>query len=530
MRSDVGNFWWVIAVSLILSPSLSFANDAGHSMAAKFAHASDGEREASPTVGSDVPSPEIKTADRGEADGDSLDARLKADEEAMLARAREEAEQRRASAKKAAEAIVRAAQRAKHRRVAAQIAERRLAFVQRKAEEVRAAKEREAALAAKRRAFAKRLADRREARRRSAELEEARRVAQAERREKDEALRKVALAKEEAARAAKRAADLAKALADERRAKALKATQERKAAELKERKAQERLAAHEKKRQHIARQKVIQREPARQKQPVAEGSVPDEEYDDADETGSKSWEEMKAAREAEARRLSKKLARVRARREGEDKDMDTGYSGLGMDPSKHADRRPDNFKAKSHSVEPARTRKAVDSDRPETRATILLVMEPGKRGIRRFKKTADPILCLGKTCYVGNGSERAALSMSRRKAFGPANTIGQRAGRCGRSLVCVFRDVDVGRGSFEIQPIDLRIMRHDRREKVKAELDWSCQAVGGSLRCLRPVHSRTYRAWIVPERIARRAGASAITAAIESNLRDWAETALPRKR
>lgn len=527
MRSDSGNFWWILASSFILFPLNSFANDAGHSIAAKFAGASNGESGVSPAPVSDsveIAQDMTAAARSDENDGD-LDARLKADEEAMLERAREEAEQRRLADKRAAEAIVSAARRARQRRVAAKLAERRLALLEKRASEAQAKEQREAKLADDRRAFAKRLADRREERKRVAELDEARRIAQAERRQKDEALRKVALAKEEAARAAKKAADLAKTLAEERRAKAAKATREREAAERKEREAEARLLAYEKRQEKIEREKLalttVERE--RTNEPQAQGNARGAEADESD----KNWEEMRAEREAEARRLSEKLARVRARRE--DKELGPGYSGLGARPADHS-KRQSNVNISPPALELREPRRSVKVDRAETRATILLVMEPGNRGIRRFKKTADPILCLGKTCYIGNGSNSPARSMSRRKAFGPAVALGQRAGRCGQSLVCVFRGVEVGRGAFEIQPIDLRIMRHDRREVVKAELDWSCKAVGGSLRCLRPIHSRTYRAWIVPESIARDAGMSAINAAIDSGLRDWAETALPRKR
>ncbi|MFX4831488.1 hypothetical protein ABTB80_18695, partial [Acinetobacter baumannii] len=38
-------------------------------------------------------------------------------------------------------------------------------------------------------------------------------------------------------------------------------------------------------------------------------------------------------------------------------------------------------------------------------ATILRALDPGTYGIRRFNPaSADPVLCIGDTCYVSQGS------------------------------------------------------------------------------------------------------------------------------
>lgn len=154
----------------------------------------------------------------------------------------------------------------------------------------------------------------------------------------------------------------------------------------------------------------------------------------------------------------------------------------------------------------------------DTRVTILLVMQAGNRGIRRFNKTADPILCVGALCYVGNGAGAPAKAMTRAKAFGPGVAIGSRAGQCNRSLTCVFRNVDLERQMAAVQPIDLRILRHDRREPSAVTADPTCDVQAGHLICQRPIIAPDYMMWVVPERVAEQAGSLALEAAVRAGL------------
>ncbi len=151
-------------------------------------------------------------------------------------------------------------------------------------------------------------------------------------------------------------------------------------------------------------------------------------------------------------------------------------------------------------------------------ATVLLVMKPGNRGIRRWNKTADPMLCLEDTCYISSGAETAARRVSRRKGFGPAIALGTRAGACNHQLNCIFRDVDLINDHAWMQPIDLRIVRHDRRETRRIASDPTCALSGGHIACARTVESSDYRAWIIPEHVARQAGAAALQAALDASL------------
>lgn len=146
-----------------------------------------------------------------------------------------------------------------------------------------------------------------------------------------------------------------------------------------------------------------------------------------------------------------------------------------------------------------------------SRVTVLLVMEPGTRGIRRFRKTADPVLCVDSVCYISNGPGEPARAMTRIRALGPAVTIGTRAGYCRRSLTCVFRGVDFKHAMVVVQPVDLRVLRHDRREPRAVMVDPTCRIEGPyRLTCSRPVVAEGYKLWVVPESIAERAGPLAL--------------------
>ena len=198
-------------------------------------------------------------------------------------------------------------------------------------------------------------------------------------------------------------------------------------------------------------------------------------------------------RDEEARRLAEKLERVRASRE--------------MAAAPPPDERPLTV------LPPA----ALASVAPSGRVAILLAMTPGDRGIRRTEKTGDPVLCLACRCYIGAGADQDARAVSRWGALGTFNTLGKRAGACSHALTCVFRNVDLGGAEAAIQPIDLRILRHDRREERVVRADPTCAASEGRLTCRQPVVAPDYRLWIVPEPVAAIAGSAALQAAV----REW---------
>ena len=476
----------VSAAALLTAPQGRAADNAAHSIADKFAHDTDG-----------APAPKAQTSD--EQDRQALerklddDARLREDEKEMLERAKAERAERAANQ---ADTQRLAAEKAEGERKAAEEA-KRIAEEKRRAEdeiaEDKAARERAVREAA-----------------RIKQAAEAKRVAEEQAAAKD---REIAAtkAREDAARI-KQAED-AKRLAEEQAA------------------AKEREIAATKAREEAARIKqaedakhAAEEQAAAKQRDIAAANARIEAAKEADAKRLKEAEaqqRMTAEREEEARRLSEKLTRAREQRAAK---LGEGYSALGNPPEAEAPAEPAPAvvtpppAGRPQPAAGASRDSVATSDASETRATILLVMEPGSKGIRRYEKTADPIICIGEQCYVGSGTEMAATEMARGRALGPGNTLGQRAGACRHSLVCVFRDVPVGHGRFELQPIDMRILRHDRRETASAEIDRTCTAVGGYLRCAKGVNAATYRVWIVPESVARKGGTAALSAALSAGL------------
>ncbi len=163
---------------------------------------------------------------------------------------------------------------------------------------------------------------------------------------------------------------------------------------------------------------------------------------------------------------------------------------------------------------------ASASKSPETgpRVTVLLVMQIGDRGIRRFTKTADPILCLPQRCYVSQGPAADAKAITRAQAFGPGVALGTRAGSCNHQPACVFRNLELDGGSAELQPIDLRILRHDRREARIISPDVSCRLEDSRIVCRQPVQASDYTLWVVPETTAAEAGALLLQTTVQAGL------------
>jgi colicin import membrane protein len=254
--------------------------------------------------------------------------------------------------------------------------------------------------------------------------------------------------------------------------------------------------------------------------------------------------ELEAARAEEAKRLSDKLRRAEeARRLKAAGDAERPFTPALSKPKAPAPaiippprpaesevvRRPlpSGPEDSPRSVEPAKPfeppmalglPRVSPAEPIDPRVTVLLVMDPGTKGIRRFNKTADPVLCHDDVCFVSTGPAAPARALKRRKALGAGNTLGRRAGACRHSLTCVFRGVALTGSAPMIQPVDLKVLVHDRREPRTVSGDASCQVVGGRLSCSRTVVAPGYRAWIVPEAVAERAGARALEAALTRGL------------
>ncbi len=242
--------------------------------------------------------------------------------------------------------------------------------------------------------------------------------------------------------------------------------------------------------------------------------------------------QMEAEREAEAERIDAVLRKARAAREARDRSPPSPTEGTipgaavrgmtgdlqevrGQVESSSSDRPPALSLPERGS--PADERDSSARQRSETRVTVLMTMEPGNRGIRRHNKTADPLLCGEHGCYVGAGADAPAAFLPRRRAFGPGQTLGERAGACRDSLGCVFRSVDLVGYPAVLQPIDMRFLRHDRRQPLVLTETSDCRIDQGRLACT-AFHGPDYTMWVVPERIADMAGATELARVIESGL------------
>jgi colicin import membrane protein len=164
----------------------------------------------------------------------------------------------------------------------------------------------------------------------------------------------------------------------------------------------------------------------------------------------------------------------------------------------------------------------------ETQVTVLLILEPGNYGIRRRgPKIADPVLCIpGDGCYVSTGADQPAAFMPGRRAFGFRNTLGARAGACRGSLGCVFRGIDLGSLPGYLQPVDLHILKHDRREVHAVLADSGCRTEAGQLLCTHGIQAEDYVMWILPESLAAAAGPAALERAVAEGLNGRRSAAL----
>lgn len=247
--------------------------------------------------------------------------------------------------------------------------------------------------------------------------------------------------------------------------------------------------------------------------PAAATDVKSEQVSKPVNIGTPTGEDMKrleAARQAELQRLSEKLRKAsQARAMPAPKPVDTPWTTEVTQAPKD-----DLFKNERSALGMA----GDPTDIAASRVTVLMVMTPGDRGIRRFDKHADPVLCTNDGCYISQGPSTPARFLTTHKALGFGNTFGLRAGACREQLSCVFRSVDLGRQPSFVQPVDMRMVHHDRREIKQVSADESCRIDAGRLTCSRPVRASNYTLWIVPEKIAQRAGVEAMSRALTEGL------------
>ena len=482
---------FAVALSpLLLSGGTAVADDsAAHALADKFSRAEDAERAAAEKKAEERKRAEAEKA-RAEAQRQAQRRKAAAeqrakDEAEMLDRARAEAEARRLEEQRAADERARIeaeqeAARAEAARLAQEAEQRRL-------EEERTAEEARQAEAAR---LAKEVEEKRLAEERKAEEER-----------KTEEARQA-----EAARIAREA--------EERKAEeARQAEAQRLAKEAEERKAEEARIAKEAEEKRLAEQRRAARlakESEEKRRAEAARKAEEQRQADAAREALEKMRTEEAERVAEKFRLAREAREAKLARErsasARDRGEDTRDSLGGPLPDAQA------------APAPWDTPNDAPARYLPTRVTILLVMDPRHRIFAAYPPRANPVLCIGEGCYISGGANAPAEYMPRWSALGPANSIGRRAGPCRDQLTCVFRDVELGGGYGQILPVDMGLLHHERREIRGVHPDPTCDLVSGRLYCGEPVVAKGYRAWIVPEVIATKAGPDALREALALGL------------
>ncbi len=145
------------------------------------------------------------------------------------------------------------------------------------------------------------------------------------------------------------------------------------------------------------------------------------------------------------------------------------------------------------------------------RAAILVVLEGGTG-------TPDPILCVGETCAISAGLSTPARMLPRAEALALKSTRDATVDPCFGKVGCAFRDVPVTADSL------LQIVLIGSGDMPKPgdgfsiALDATCKRNAGQIECGRPLETTDFVAWIIPEAIAKEAGAAALEAAIAEGL------------
>lgn len=240
---------------------------------------------------------------------------------------------------------------------------------------------------------------------------------------------------------------------------------------------------------------------------------------------------LAAEREAEARRITEALRQAEVQRAARGRQREPGREEAEVHPEQqpslaeappvaappHA--RPEPFGQPHGFGAPV---VAADAGR----YTVLLLMEPGRRGIRRHNQTADPVLCGDQGCWVSNGPGSSARRMNPHKALGFFRTWGERAGACSNQLGCVFRGVELGALPGWLQPVDMRVFRHDRRQGSEISGASECWLEAQRLQCRGGYGGGSYVMWVVPEQVAEAAGPVLLEQALADGLAEPRQAAL----
>ena len=347
--------------------------------------------------------------------------------------------------------------------------------------------------------------------------------------------------KQEAERIAHEAEE--KRLAAEQREKEAAELREREVAEQRQREAAERQAAEVKRVAAEQREKEIaERRLAKEAEEkrIAEARAAEARAAEAQAAQAKAAQaqaELELRRHDDAQRVADKFREAREAREARaqaGEDNQSTRSSLGGPVPTESKKVPwdDGY----YDSAPPTTAHNMPPPLPN-RVTVLLTLEQTYTKFAGAPRVPHPVLCVGDGCYISTGADTPADYMARYQALGPGNTLGRRAGYCRAQRTCVFRGVALPPQAAWIQPVNMGFWHHDRLDIRNAVPDQSCEVVGRQLYCGKPISAHGYRAWIVPEDIARLAGRAALENALANGLplarsaggETWSAQALPTR-
>lgn len=166
------------------------------------------------------------------------------------------------------------------------------------------------------------------------------------------------------------------------------------------------------------------------------------------------------------------------------------------------------------NTEPARPSSPPVAGRETSgaRATVLVVLDDGTT------TSPDPILCLGETCAISAGLSAPARMLPRADALALKTTRDATIDPCFGKTACAFRDVPVTADAI-LQIIFIGSGKTPNPgDGFSVAVDATCKLNAGNVECGHPLETSEFIAWIVPEAIAKQAGAPALEAAIADGL------------
>lgn len=175
------------------------------------------------------------------------------------------------------------------------------------------------------------------------------------------------------------------------------------------------------------------------------------------------------------------------------------------------------------AAKPADTKPATAPDaapaRPDTRATVLIVLDPDDTEQTHVK--SDPIICFDQQCWISNGLDSPAKPMPRSEAVALKTTETPTGDSCSGKSACAFRNVAF-QPETQVQVVEVGESRGVSDGAYTVAADATCRKLNGDLTCDNALVTHAFRMWVVPEKTAQQVGASALEDAVAEGLQDSA--------